>query len=68
MLKVSLFFKKSRIRAQEDIMRFGSKFFVRSTGLRHLGEMKTSTNDENWVAIKAPFNFSEMVNKHLNEK
>ena len=30
-----------------EIMRFGAKFFVSSTGLRHFREMKTSTNDEN---------------------
>ena len=33
--------------AQKEIMRFGAKFFLSSTGSRHLGEMKTSTNDGN---------------------
>ena len=44
-----------------------SKFFVSSTGSRHLRDMKTSTNDENPTGtIKAPSNFSEMVNGHFN--
>ena len=48
-------------------MRFGANFFVSPTGPRHLWEMKTRTNDENYiVAIKAPYNFSEMVNGHFN--
>ena len=47
MLKVSGFKKNLEFVAPKDIMRFGGKFFVRSTGSRHLREMKTSTNDEN---------------------
>ena len=47
-------------------MRFVANFFMSPTGSRHLGEMKTSTNDLNLVAIKAPSNFSEIVNHHFN--
>ena len=43
------------------------KIFVSPTCSRHLGEMKSSTNYENYiVAIKAPSTFSEMVNSHLS--
>ena len=52
--------------APKDIMQFGANFFVSSTGSRLLGEMKTSINDKKLVAIKAPFNISEMVNHHFN--
>ena len=38
------------------------EFFVKSTGSRHLREMKTSTNAAKLAKYKAPFNFSEMVN------
>ena len=41
--------------APKDIMRFGATFFVSSTGSKHLGEMKTSTNDENqWPSRHPP--------------
>ena len=46
MLKVSAFLKNQEFTAQIEIMRFRAKFFVNPTGSRHLGEMKTSTNDE----------------------
>ena len=66
MLKVSAFFKKSRIRSSKDegkeILGFWAKFFVSPTGSRHLGELKTSSNDEIcWPSIY----FSEMVNGHF---
>ena len=41
------FKKNQEFAVQKDIMRFGVKFFVSSTGSRHLGEIKTSTNDDN---------------------
>ena len=47
MLKVSAFLKNQKFAAPKDIMQFGAKFFVSSTGSRHLGEIKTSTKDEN---------------------
>ena len=53
--------KNQEFAAPKDILRFGTKFFVRSIGSRHLGEMKTSPNDEK----KAPSNFSQMVNGHF---
>ena len=46
-LKVNTFKKNQEFAAPKDRMRFGAKFFLSSTGSRHLGEMKTSTNDEN---------------------
>ena len=47
MIKINAFFFNQEYAAQKDIMQFGAKFFVSSTGSRHLGEMKTSTNDDN---------------------
>ena len=40
-------FLNQEFTAPTDIMRFGAKFFVRSTGSRLLGEMKTGTNVKN---------------------
>ena len=51
-------FLNQEFAAPKDIMRFGATLFVRSTGSRHLREMKTSVEE-------APFNFSEMVNGHF---
>ena len=52
-----------------EIFLFLARFLVIPTGLRHLGEIKTSTNDEDYiVAIKASSNFSEMVNGHFKHK
>ena len=47
MLKVSAFFLNQEFAAPKDIMRFVAKFFVSPTSSRHLGAMKTSTNDDN---------------------
>ena len=47
MLKKTAFKKNQQFAAPKDIMRFGANFFVSLTSSRHLGEMKTSTNDEN---------------------
>ena len=44
---LNLFEKNQEFAAPRDIIRFEAKFFVSPTGPRHLGEMKTSTNDEN---------------------
>ena len=44
---LSAFLKNQKFTAPKDIMRFGGKFFMSPTGTRHLGEMKTSTNDDN---------------------
>ena len=46
MLNVKAFKKNQEFAASKEIMLFGAKLFVISTGLRHLGEMKTSTNDD----------------------
>ena len=40
-----MFEKNQEFAASKDIMRFGANFFVSPTGSRHLGEMKTNTND-----------------------
>ena len=36
--------KNQEFAVPKDILRFGAKFFVRSTASRHLEEMKTSTH------------------------
>ena len=43
-LGLAVFFFFYKLLFSKDIMRFGTKFFVSTTGSRHLGEMITSTN------------------------